>query len=580
MPTGLRSESSNSWGVRFFGIFWTAFSSIFLGIGLWTTWGALETLRWQSVPCVIERFEIAADQKQDPPFRPDLVYRYELDGRKYTGTRLWKTKEGSDSYEDLAKVRERFTQGPEGPRTSLAEVTTECRVKPGEPETSVLTLSSSGQIWGGLAFAAFGGFFVLIGLALIFGRPGKEAKTVSGKTITERPLAAVIALLFFGCAGLAMLFGLIVPKAIEYFAARGWKETEAEIIWSRLRSKSDSDGTTYSVDLFYRYQVDGHEYRSNRYDIWSGSSSGSKGKREVVKAHPPGSKLTVFVDPEKPWRAVVRREAGWWGLFALFPLPFIAIGIGGLWAVHKKYRQGPSVSAPHSTRPGRAGHVAAVRMHRLGAKPLPAGEWVRAGGSRVGAFIFLLIFALFWNGFLIFSQRSLWGDAGGGFGKVIGGAFTLFMIPFFLVGIATAVGAVYTFAALFAPRFELQLASDDLKPGRSARVQWRRAGGRGQPTDLALLLVGREEATYSQGSSNSTARSVFHEEILFQTTIPQAMNAGGVSLKIPDDAVPTFSGSNNRIVWRVCLYSNVPWLPDLREEREIIVQPLDATELP
>jgi hypothetical protein len=568
------SESSIGCGGRVFGIFWTAFSSIFLCLGLWTTWDALEAWKWKSVPCVIERFEIVADQKQDPPFRPDLLYRYEIDGRKYTGTRLWKDKDGRDHYEDLAEVREGLAQGPEGRLNSLSEVTAECRVKPDEPETSTLMPSGSGQIGGGLILTAFGGFFVLIGLGVIFGSSDKPALKTTWKGRTENPFAATVAFLFFGCAGLAMLGGLIIPKAVEWLAMRSWKETEAEIIWSRVCSNSDGDGTTYAVDLFYRYQVDGHEYRSNRYDILGGSSSGSKGKHAVTRAHPQGSKLTVFVDPEKPWRAVVNPSPGWWGLFALFPLPFIAVGSWGLWTMHKMRRAGPSASTPRG-----GGHRAAARVHRLGAKPLPPGEWVRAGGSRIGAFIGVTAFALFWNGFLFVFQRGLWGDAGDGFGKAIGGMFTLFMIPFFLVGIGMMVAAFYTFASLFAPRFDLQLASGDLKPGRSVRLQWRRAGGRGQPKDFSLLLVGREEATHSQGSINATARCVFHEDILFETKIPQAMDAGSVALAIPDDAVPTFNGTHNRIVWRVCLHAKVPWLPDQRDQREVVVLPFDSTEL-
>lgn len=578
MESGQSSESKAGCGGRIFGIVWTAFSSIFVCVGLWMTWGALEAWKWKSVPCVIERFEIVADQKLDPPFRPDLVYRYEIDGRKYTGTRLWQGKEGSDDYEDLAEVREHLAQGPEGRLTDLSAATAECRVKPGEPETSTLMLSGSGQIWGGLAFAAFGGFFVLIGIGIIFGGR-KSGKAVSNKG-TENNFVAVIAFLLFGCAGLAMLLGLIIPKAVKYFSMRGWKDTEADVIWSRVRSKSDSDGTTYAVDLFYRYQVDGREYRANRYDVLGGSSSGSKGKHEVTRAHPAGSKLTVFVDADQPWRAVVKRDLGWWGLFALFPLPFIAVGVGGLWAMHKKRRDGPSVSSPR----GSSGHVAAVRAHRIGAKPLPAGEWVRAGGSRLGVFIGLLLFALFWNGIVSFGVRDalagLTNRSGSGIGRIFGGGLSLFMIPFVLIGIGLLLGAAYAFLGLFAPRFELQLASGDLKPGRSVRLQWRRAGGRGQPKDFSLLLVGREEATYSQGSNNSTARSVFHEDVLFETTLPQAMDTGSVLVKIPDDSVPTFNGAHNRIVWRVCLHAKVPWLPDLRDEREIHVLPLDSTELP
>jgi len=299
----------------------------------------------------------------------------------------------------------------------------------------------------------------------------------------------------------------------------------------------------------------------------------------VTRAHPAGSKLTVFVDADKPWRAVLKRELGGWGLFALFPLPFLAVGVGGMWAMFKKRREGASVSAPRSS-----GHRAAVRAHRLGAKPLPAGEWVRAGGSRVGVFIGLLFFALFWNGIISFGVRDAFSGlthgSGGGIGRIFGGGLALFMIPFIVIGAGLLIGALYAFLGIFAPRFELQLAIGDLKPGRSVRLQWRRAGGYGQPKDFTLLLVGREEATYSQGSSNTVAHSIFHEDVLFETTIPQAMDAGGVLLKIPDGAVPTFNGTNNRIVWRVCLHAQVPWLPDLRDEREILVLPLDSNELP
>jgi hypothetical protein len=520
------------------------------------------------VPCVIERFEIEADRSKDPVFRPDLRYRYEIDGRKLTGTKLWKDKDGSDDHEDLAEIRERFAQGPEGRLHEVTEIAAECRVKPGEPETSALLPSGSGLIFGGLVFATFGGFFVLIGVAMLFS--GKDAAKSVSKKGHENIAVAVVAFLFFGVAGLAVMFGLIVPKAIEWVSMGTWKETEAEVIWSRVRSNSDSDGTTYAVDLFYRYQVDGREYRSNRYDLLGGSSSGSKRKHEVVRAHPPGTKITILVDPGEPWRAVVVRSPGWMALFALFPLPFLAVGFYGLrWTIRQR-RERASVSRP------RGGHVAAVRAHHMGPQPLAAGEWVRAGSSRVGGFIALLVFALLWNGFLFFFQRGLWGDGP----HVIGGIFTVFMIPFFLVGIGVAAGAVYAFAALFAPRFEIQLAGGDLKPGGSVRLQWRRAGGFGETKDFSLLLIGREEATWAQGSSNSTARSIFHEDILFETTVPQAMSTGGVSLRIPADSLPTFRGEHNRLLWFVCLRAKVPWLPDLRDEREITVLPLEATELP
>lgn len=329
-----------------FGILFTAFSSFFLCYGLWAVWNALETFTWRSVPCVIERFEIAADQKQDPSFRPDLVYHYEIDGRKYTGTRLWKKMEGRDDYEELAEVRERFAKGPEGPLANLTNVAAECRIKPGEPETSTLMPAGSGQILVGLVPTFFGVFFVLIGFGIIFGGSAKTAARWKGTTQT--PFAAVIAFLFFGCAGLALLGGVMIPKAVEYLAMRGWKETEAQVIWSRIRRDGSGKSATYVVDIFHRYQVDGREYRSNRYAVMGGSPSSSKARKEVIRAHPAGSKLSVFVDPDKPWRAVVKRDFSWWSLMC--PLPFIAGGAGGLWVMHKKRREGASVSGPRSRK--------------------------------------------------------------------------------------------------------------------------------------------------------------------------------------------------------------------------------------
>jgi hypothetical protein len=329
------------------------------------------------------------------------------------------------------------------------------------------------------------------------------------------------------------------------------------------------------VDLFYRYWFEGKDYHANRYNLTGGSSSGRSGKEAVVRDHPPGSVLPVFVDPDKPWRAVVKRNAGWGALFALFPLPFLAVGFGGLWWHFKKRNAGTSVSRP------RGGHAVAARARHQPA-PAEAGEWIKVGGTRWAAFIFLTIFALFWNGIISFGVRDAWSgfSNSSGIGRIFGGGMGLFMIPFVLVGVGVATGALYCFVALFAPRYEVKMGEGRLVPGKSTSIHWRRAGGHGQPRDFLLLLVGREEATYSQGTSTSTAKSVFHERVLFETTVPLAMDQGRVELTVPADGVPTFHGKHNKIRWLVCIRATVPRLPDLNDEREIIVHALSKEELP
>lgn len=56
--------------------------------------------------------------------------------------------------------------------------------------------------------------------------------------------------------------------------AKEWPETSCVVISSQVMSHSDSDGTTYSVDISYSYEVGGREYKSNRYGFMMGSSSG------------------------------------------------------------------------------------------------------------------------------------------------------------------------------------------------------------------------------------------------------------------------------------------------------------------
>lgn len=571
------TNTKGSCGLVSVGVFWALFSSIFVVVGLGMSWKAYTVSGWDKIPCEIVRFEIADDRKQDPVFRPDLEYRYVVDGRNYTGTRLWPERKGSDDYEDLAELREALAQGPEGPLVSPAGVSAECRVNPADPSESSLFGKGGGEIVGGLVFALFGAFFVLIGIGIVVG--GRKATAPQARSEPSRseghPAVVFVFFLIFGLAGLGVFAGLVVPKAVEWVSMRGWKATDAEVIWSRVARHSDSDGTTYSVDLFYRYHFRGKQHRSNRYSLIGGSSSGRSGKEEVVRAHPPGSALTVFVDPDKPWRAVVKRDAGWGALLALFPLPFMAVGFGGMVWYFRRRNEGVTVSRP------RGGRAAAVKARQA---PVPAvtGEWIKIGGTRWAAFIFLTIFALFWNGIVSFGVRDAWSGLSNssGIGRIFGGGLGLFMIPFVLIGIGLAMGALYCLAALFAPRYEVKIGAGRMVPGKSAPIQWRRAGGHGQPRDFLLMLIGREEATYSQGTSTSTARSVFHEQVLFETTVPLSMVQGRVDLTIPDDAVPTFHGKHNKIRWLLRIRATVPRLPDLNDEREITVNAFEKEELP
>ncbi|MCW1912534.1 DUF3592 domain-containing protein [Luteolibacter sp. GHJ8] len=546
-------------GLIGFGLFWTLFSSIFLIVGVWQIRESFRAGSWQPVPCTIDRFEIVDADGAEGGFRADLAYRYDYGGQSYTGTKLWTDQKSSKAYQELAEIREPFLQGPEGRRPSPAGASAECRVNPENPAESYLhPQGSHGQLIFGLIFSGVGGLFVLIGLAILFS--SRKERVVSYPTTTEAPPAlGLVFFLIFGLAGLGIFGGLIVPKFLEWLDMRGWQETSAEVVRGRVRESRGDDSTTYAVDLLYRYEVGGHEYRSNRYDLIGGSSSGRKGKVEVVNANPPGTKITVFVDPQNPWRAVINRNPGWWALFALFPLPFMAVGLGGLiWC----FRKGRKPAVRSEARPGLA-------VREIGNPAMVAGEWTRFRTVPLAGFIFILIFTLFWNGFITF-----------GFFDTKGSFFTLFLIPFILVGLGMIALTIYMFIALFGPVYELQMNEAELARGSSHTLRWRRGGGRGQPASFCLLLVGREEATYRNGTNTSTAKLVFHEQVIFETRTPQAMDTGHATILIPADAVPSFAGSHNRIRWFLCLRAEIPRLPDVKAEREITVSFPRKEELP
>ncbi|TAE78009.1 MAG: DUF3592 domain-containing protein [Verrucomicrobia bacterium] len=561
-------------GLIVFGLIWTAFSSVFVVLGLSGLWKAVTVSGWERVPCEIERFEIRANAGKTPAFAADLRFHYEFDGRKYHGSHLWLEKEDGDDYEDLAEIREKFFRGAAGRQI-------ECRVNPERPVESALLGSNAGQILGASCFVVFGLFFVMIGVGLLrlgFKSGGARARS-AGSSSDAPPFVTTVFFLFFAVAGLGLLGGLILPKALDWASMQRWKSVDAEVIWSRVKHKSGSDGATYAVDLFYRYEFDGREYRSNRYDILGGSSSGRSGKEAIVKAHPAKSRLEVFVNPVEPWHAVVKRDLGWWGWFALFPLPFLGIGFGGLWWMLRRKGRSPARS---ETTPPSGRFASSARGQGKSSAVAVSGEWMAVGGGRVKACLGLLFAALFWNGVVSFGVRDAFGGLAGAswIDRISGGGLGLFMIPFVVVGFGLVIATLYTFVAIFGPRYEIQLAEASLKPGKSTIVQWRRVGGWGQPRDFVLLLVGREEATWSQGSSRSTARSVFYEQLLFETTVPLSMLQGRVELRIPDDGVPGFQGRHNKLFWLLSLRAGVPWLPDLRADREFAVVAPTKEELP
>lgn len=564
MSTTIKSSR----GLLIFGLFWTAFSSIFLIIGLKTGYDAFNRSNWSETPCQISSFKINSKPNTDPAFQVAVEYSYNWEGTQHTGNRLWADKKGEEDYEDLGELIEQYHHG---------KLKT-CYVNPKEPTESVLIVGP-GDLAGPIIFTLFGAGFVAIGIGMMIAsrkeKKEKSAALSSKSSNNEAPKAIIIPFFsIFAIAGLGILLFVIAPQWTKYSDAKGWKETPAKVIWSRVKSHSDDDGTTYSVDIFYSYSFEGRDYKSNTVGLMSGSSSGRSSKQEKVKEHPPGKAITCYVNPEKPWQSLLERELGWWALFALFPLPFIAVGLGGLWWTFKK-RSKAKATSNSDNKLGR--RSSSIRHSATGSDKFhsSARKEFSPGGSRIKWVFGSIFIALFWNGItsvFVWQAVQSWIKGNGEW------FLTIFITPFVLIGIGLILHIFYRLFALFNPSPKLSLTPGEITLGQSAKLKWNVSSGAQRINHFAIYLVGEEEAEYRRGTDTVKVSSIFYEQALIDTQDPRKSSTGSTKIELSPDAaniMPSWKSHNNRIKWSLQVKGKISFWPDVSDSYEVQVTPVD-----
>ncbi|HEY3571563.1 MAG TPA: DUF3592 domain-containing protein [Thermoanaerobaculia bacterium] len=369
--------------------------------------------------------------------------------------------------------------------------------------------------------------------------------------------------LIFFLAGAAGSYFVLWRPLSKLIVSRSWTETQCDVLSSQVTEVSDSDGSTYKVDIRYSWTAGGSTHVGSRYDFMGGSSSGREGKQRIVDGYPPGARVTCWVDPNDPNEAVLSRGLSLIYLIGLLPLVFLGIGLGGLiWTL----------------RPGRGGAGAVTGMP-TGESPF--GVPLQAAGSGpvelkpsatpLGMFLGLVFLALFWNGIV---SVFLWHVAAGWRSGQPDGCLTAFLVPFVLVGLALIFGVLRQFLVLFNPRLSITLTPGVLTPGQTAFVQWRLgSGGRGVSRVL-ITFEGREEARYRRGTSTYTDRETFFTQPVVDCTQSYEISQGGSgTFTLPAGTAPSFRSDHNKIVWSLKAKCELPRWPDTEEEYEVVVQP-------
>ncbi len=522
------------------------------------------------------------------PYRLAVTYQWERDGRTYTGS-------------DVGGGAQQRTRG--SAERLLA------RYRPGgavpcyvDPDLSSAASLRRPRLWP-LLLLGFPLIFVAFGVAGLVGvwrggwrRRGKDgvaAPRSQRRNALERPGCLAGFFSIFAIAGGAFLLIFIFPLARK-LGSGDWAQVPATIVWSGVGEHSGSDSSTYSVDVLYEYEQGGRRWRSNRYDFMFGSSSGGREpKQAAVDRMPAGARVDAWVNPDDPSRAVLSRALGGFIWFALLPLVFVAVGVGGMvFALRssRKKRRGvewlPEPSgggddaddaddtdvAASTAFEGGMDTAPSRRRSTVEGSGLPAAPrepvTLQPGKSRVGAFVGLLIFTIIWDGIVGFAGWAIWrnGDLGEN------GCATAFIAVFALVGVLLLISLPRQFLMIFNPRAEIVLASPPA-PGVPVALSWKFHGAASRVQRLTLRLEGREEATYRRGTSTTTDKRVFARHLLLDTTDSSQIAAGETLLALPADTMHSFTAPRNKVVWSLKLHGDVPRYPDIDDEVEIVVYP-------
>lgn len=109
---------------------------------------------------------------------------------------------------------------------------------------------------------------------------------------------------------------LIIGACVLFFGFRSMGRAKASLEWpsvngvvasSEIDKKRGDNGTTYSAEILYDYEVGGVTYSSNRVGYGDFGSSDPSWARKVVNRYPQGKEVTVYYMPDKPEESTLEK---------------------------------------------------------------------------------------------------------------------------------------------------------------------------------------------------------------------------------------------------------------------------------
>jgi hypothetical protein len=550
--------------VTLFFLFFFGLGSMFVGLIARDSWTGLRNWSWSATDCEITRSEVRQNNggRRGGDFVLDLEYRYRVGGNTFVSNRL---RARANSFADYTAAERLAESYPVGSHAT-------CYVNPSTPNEAVLR---RGSLLMPL-LVLFPMIFVGIGAIGVYSawRPSSRQPMLV-RPISDRASGGYgtrSAMVFFGifaALGAVIFFFVFLRPLAKTLSARQWPVVACTVISSRVESHSGNKGTTYNVNIFYRYIVNDREYRANRYGFLGGSSSGYAHKAAIVARYPAGSTAQCYVNPADPAEAVLERgfTPGMW--LGLLPLVFVLFGLMGVYSVSKKRAGALSLSrlGPESAS---SGLIVRDAVPRLDPGTLAGTLHLKPQAAPLTKVLVILAFALFWNGLVsvfVFQVARHWRS--GPFEWFL----AVFLVPFVLIGLSLIGAVVYCFLGAFNPRPHLTVTPGAGRLGEALRVEWEISGRVAALRELCVRLQGREEVSYRQGDNTSMARNVFADLEIATQTEWRDMGSGSGTVTIPPQLMHSFAGQHNKVIWSIRVTGDIPRWPDLNEEFELTVLP-------
>jgi hypothetical protein len=170
--------------------------------------------------------------------------------------------------------------------------------------------------------------------------------------------------------------------------------------------------------------------------------------------------------------------------------------------------------------------------------------------------IFLLVFALFWNGFIGFALFDLmkWSWTAIVFG--------LFLLPFVAIGLGLLGGALYFLSLLRYPELTIRIKPDFLS--RQLRGTWRFSK---RPTGLKSLSIHfsvSEKQITGTGEDATTKTIPVMEEKIVEAADLRIMQNGDFTYRWPESLELPNESPQRLVVWSVNFRASAAYAPDLR----------------